>query len=189
MEQAQCYICVEAESPDNPYANEPLPCSCKGSITIHESCLKTVIEKSRVCSICKTRYNLKYLPQKNGRELIVEKLPNNYTLEYTVNEKGEKHGTYMLKRPNGRTQTVHSYIDGIMDGPYCEYYPDGQIHIVCSCKNNRLNGHYNEWYPDGTIKEESYYKDGKKHGECIEWISEGFIRVSTTILFEDGEQV
>lgn len=189
MSNQICYVCMDTETESNPYAKEPLPCICRGSIVIHEKCLQTVIQKSRICSICKNRFNLKYLPQKNGRELVIERLSDNYILEYTVNERGEKHGSYLLKRPDGSTETAHSYIDDIMDGPYCEYYPNGQIKIVCSCKNNRLQGYYTEWYPDGQIKEESYYKNGKKDGESIEWITDGYIRVSNVIQYEDGEQI
>lgn len=185
--QILCYVCMDCETESNPYAKEP--CICKGSIIIHEKCLKTIINKSRICSICKQRYNLKYLPQKNGRELIVEKLKNNNIIEYTVNEKGEKHGTYKVIGPEGNTKTVHSYIDGIMEGPYCEYYSNGQIKVICSCKNNKLQGHYIEWFSDGSIKEESYYMNGKKHGESVEWIQDGFIRISNIIQYEDGEPV
>ncbi len=182
-----CYICFEQESKENPYASEPPPCICKGSIVIHKKCLQTVIKSSRNCSICKTKYKINYLPQKDGRELIIETNSYGEQIEYTVNETGNKHGSYIIKNNEGRVILLHSYINGIMEGPYVEYYPNGQIKSVCKCRNNRIEGEYCEWYEDGSILEESNYKDGKKHGECIRWLRENGCRVANTINFIEGE--
>jgi antitoxin component YwqK of YwqJK toxin-antitoxin module len=182
----QCYICYEDESKNNPYVAEPSPCICKGSIVIHKSCLENVLKTSRNCSICKTKYNLKYLPQKDGRELI-ETSESGNRIEYTINERGEKHGSYIVKNTDGRTILLQSYINGIMEGPYVEYYQNGQIKSVCKCRNNKIEGEFCEWYEDGSILEESNYKDGKKHGECINWVREGGIKVALTVQYDEGE--
>jgi antitoxin component YwqK of YwqJK toxin-antitoxin module len=186
-ESILCYICYENESKENPYASDPNPCTCKGSIVIHKSCLENVIKTSRKCSICKSKYNLKYLPNKDGRELIV--LTSNYgeRIEYTINERGEKHGSYIEKNAFGQTVILHSYINGIMEGPYVEYYQNGQIKSVCKCRNNRIEGEFCEWDTNGNIVEESNYKDGKKHGEGIRWESEGWCRVAKTLNYVEGE--
>jgi len=184
-ESIQCYICYEDESKNNPYAVEPNPCICKGSIVIHTKCLENVLKTSRNCSICKAKYNLKYLPQKDGRELIETSEYGN-RIEYTINERGEKHGSYIIKNTEGRTVLLHSYINGIMEGPYVEYYQNGQIKSVCKCRNNRIEGEFCEWDKNGNIVEESNYKDGQKHGECIRWVSEGWCRVAKTVNYVEG---
>ena len=186
-ESILCYICYENESKENPYASEPNPCPCKGSIVIHTKCLENVIKTSRNCSICKSKYNLKYLPQKDGRELIIETAEYGKRIEYTVNERSEKHGSYVIKNSNGRTVLLHSYINGIMEGPYVEYYQNGQIKSVCKCRNNRIEGEFCEWDKDGNVLEESIYKDGKKHGECVQWVREGWCRVGKTLNYIEGE--
>ena len=180
-----CYICYENESKENPYASEP--CICKGSIIIHTKCLENIIKTSRTCSICKSKYNLKYLPQKNGRELIIETSDYGDHIEYTINEQGERHGSYIIKNSDGKTLVHYSYINGIMEGPYVEYYQNGQIKFVCKCHNNCIEGEFCEWYEDGTIIEESFYIDGKKHGECIQWIREDGCRVAMTLNYIEGE--
>jgi antitoxin component YwqK of YwqJK toxin-antitoxin module len=185
----QCYICYENETINNMYLKEVRPCKCKGSIVIHKKCLDTVIKTSRICTICKTRYNLTYLPQKNGRELIIEKSNYGEIIEYTINDKGEKHGTYIIKNLDGRTLILHSYINGIMEGPYVEYYQNGQIKSVCKCRNNRIEGEYCEWYEDGSILEESTYKNGLKHGECIKWVREYDIKIIQTIQYDEGNEI
>jgi antitoxin component YwqK of YwqJK toxin-antitoxin module len=182
-----CYICFEHESKENQYASEPPPCVCKGSIVIHKTCLQNVIKTSRNCTICKTKYKINYLPQKDGRELVIEVSQDGERIEYTVNERGEKHGSYTIKNREGRMVLLHSYINGVMEGPYIEYYPNGQIKSVCKCRNNRIEGEYCEWAEDGSVLEESNYKDGKKHGECIRWMREGFCRTAVTLNYVEGE--
>jgi RING-variant domain/MORN repeat variant len=188
MDQVVCYICFEPDTKENPYVTNPRPCPCKGSIEIHQQCLEQLLKASRHCSICKSKYHLKYLPKREGKELICI-VQGNRIIEYTVNESGQKHGSYYIKTIEGRTLIIHSYINGIMDGPYVEYYPNGQIRSACRCKNNKIEGEYTEWYEDGAIKEESHYENGKKHGECIEWIREGYSRVSTIKQYDQGEEI
>jgi antitoxin component YwqK of YwqJK toxin-antitoxin module len=181
-----CYVCFEHESKNNPYAESP--CICKGSIVIHKQCLETVIKTSRNCSICKIHYNLKYLPQKDGKELIIKDAHNNgEIIEYTINERGQKHGSYIIRARDGQMLECHSYINGIMEGPYIEYHSNGQIKSVCKCRNNILEGEYNEWDKDGNIIEESHYENGKKHGECIRWFRKGYMRVSKVLNYVDGD--
>ena len=182
-----CYVCYDCETPDNQYATNPSPCICRGSIVIHKKCLETTVNNSRHCSICKTKYNIKYLPQKDGKELIVEKDIMGRHVEYTVNEKGEKHGSYIVKNKYGKTAIMQSYINGIMEGPYVEYYPNGQIKSICKCRNNRIEGEFCEWSSNGDIIEESIYVNGIKNGECIIWNFEGYTRVAKVINYVDGE--
>lgn len=187
--QLACYICYEKESADNLYASEPPPCICKGSIVIHRTCLERVSIKSRNCSICKTHYNVAYLPSRNGYELITEVLSNGDVLEYTINSAKQRHGTYYKKNAEGQILIMHSYINGRMEGPWVEYYPSGQIKSCCKCKNDWIDGDYTEWYEDGTIKEESYYVNGLKEGECIEWKRLGGVRIANTSQYQNGHLV
>jgi antitoxin component YwqK of YwqJK toxin-antitoxin module len=186
-EQILCYICFDKETEQNPYANNPRPCSCKGSIKIHRSCLDIILDNCRICTICKNRYNKEYLPTKDGREVIINRNDRGEIEEYTVNERGEKHGSYTFKDEYGQTLVYHSYIDGLMEGPYIEYYPNGRMKFVCRCKNNMIEGEYCEWYEDGSIKEESIYKNGRKDGESIEWSRKGAIRVASKKYYVEGE--
>jgi len=165
--ETACYICYEKETSEFPYAINP--CSCKGSIAIHLKCLQEHIRWSKVCSICHSRYRIEYLPNKHGKELITVVTKFGNTIEYTINEKGQKHGMYLIRHRNGQTMIVQSYINGIMEGPSIEYYPSGQIKMMSRFKYNRLEGEFTEWYENGLIKEESYYQDGVKHGESTIW--------------------
>lgn len=52
----ECYVCYEPASSSNPFLFST-PCQCKGSIKLHNSCLKKMIETcGDSCSICKSKY-------------------------------------------------------------------------------------------------------------------------------------
>ena len=185
-DQIVCYICYDSETNDNKYVSNPRPCQCKGSIQIHLRCLNQIIKTDRKCSICKCRYNIKYLPQKDGRELIIRQTSSGYIEEYTVNGAGQKYGSYTLKNSDGQTLVYHSYIDDVMSGPFLEYFTNGQIKSVCKCKNNRIEGEFTEFYEDGSIREESYYVNGRKQGQSIRWVNKGYMKVAYKRTYNDG---
>jgi RING-variant domain/MORN repeat variant len=188
MEQPVCYICFEPSTEENPFVTDPRPCLCKGSIEIHKQCLEQVLKPTRHCSVCKAKYHKQYLPHRDGKELVIEAVDSGVYAEYTINDDGQKHGTYHLIK-NGNLLVTQSYINGKMEGLFVAYFPNGAIQIVCRCKNNKIEGDYTEWYSDGTLKEESFYVNGKKHGESIEWLRSGYTRVSNFKRYEDGECV
>jgi antitoxin component YwqK of YwqJK toxin-antitoxin module len=167
VEESNCYVCLE--STVEPFALHPLPCECKGDMKVHLSCLSRVIKRKRVCSICKTRYKLAYLPTKDGKELIIKRLKDGDIVEYTVDESGEKDGLYLLMDSSGGIIVAQHYEHGIRNGPHYEYYPSGAIKTYCICIENRIHGTYREWYEDGTLKELSYYSKGLKEGRSTIW--------------------
>ena len=187
QEQKQCYVCYESQTDATPFALSPLPCICTGSIAIHTRCLSQIIKESRFCSICKTKYNLQYLPQRHGLELVIESLEYGKQLEYTVNTNGDKHGLYSIKHHDGQVISKYSYINGILNGPFIEYYWNGHMKFLGQYKNGLQEGDYCEWYEDGTLLEESKYVDGVKHGLCIYYMKDGYITVSNMVNYVNGD--
>lgn len=186
-QESQCYVCYESQTDATPFALSPPPCICTGTIKIHATCLSQIIKKTRNCSICKTKYNLHYLPQRNNLELIIESLEYGRQIEYTVNSSGEKHGISIVKNRDGNIVSKYSYIDGKLDGPFIEYYWNGHMKFLGKYKNGLQEGDYCEWYEDGTILEESKYVDGVKHGLCIYYMKDGYITVSNMVNYVNGE--
>lgn len=182
-----CYICYEQNTLENPYAVEP--CQCKGSIAIHLSCLQEQIAQSRICCICKTRYKVHYLPNKNGLEQITHRTIEGYQIDYTVNEAGEKHGMFSIRHSNGQLLLRCVFVNGIRDGPVVEYYLTGQIKCIGTYKDDQLNGEYSEWFEDGWIREESNYEKGAKHGICTIWKRNGFHRETQVMYYQRGRIV
>ena len=187
MQSTQCYICYDDETPSNPYAKEPPPCICKGSIFIHQSCLKKVIQTSKFCTICKTKYNLKYLPQRNGRELMYEFTEYNELVEYTINQSGQKHGQYIIRSQAGEIVEAYNYTNGVFDGPFVEYYNSGKMKKLGTYKNGHLEGEYTEWYESGDLYEEAFYFNGQKHGKCTMYVKEGGVLIGSSQNYINGD--
>ena len=174
-----CYICYDSETPTNVFLKDPKPCACKGSILIHKDCLETLIKTSRVCSICKTKYNIKYLPSKNGLELITEVAINGDITEYTVNHDGEEHGEHTVKKSTGELVSQCYYKNGEMHGEYKTWYPNGHLECQCQTIHNRIVGEYKSWYDNGIMMEQSLYnKQGLKDGLSKKWDKEGNLIIS-----------
>jgi antitoxin component YwqK of YwqJK toxin-antitoxin module len=182
-----CYICFENETIDNPFLKDPKPCRCKGSIMIHKDCLEQVIKSSRNCSICKYKYNLKYLPNRNGLELVVEVDSDGDITEYTINENGAYHGDNIVKKSTGQIITQCRYTNGELDGPFISWYQNGQMESECVCNKNRIEGIYREWYENGVLKEQSIYRNGLRDGLMRYWDQNGILLFSRS--FINGEDV
>ncbi len=186
-ESILCYICYDSETAENPYLKEPQPCTCKGSIMIHKNCLDTVLKSSRVCSICKNKYNVKYLPNKNGLELITETAINGDITEYTITEEGDRHGEYIVKKSTGELISQSFYVCGLLDGPYKTWYYNGQLECECTCVNNKIHGPYKSWYENGLLMEEATYNNGVKDGLCKKYNNNG--KLVTKRNYQNGEVV
>ncbi len=186
-ESILCYICYDSEAAENPYLKEPAPCSCKGSIMIHKDCLNTVLKTSRNCSICKNKYNVKYLPTKNGLELITETAINGDITEYTITEEGDRHGEYIVKKSTGELISQSYYQCGLLDGPYKTWYYSGQLECECTCVNNKIHGLYKSWYENGLLMEEAMYHEGVKDGLCKKYDNNG--KLITKRNYQNGEVV
>jgi antitoxin component YwqK of YwqJK toxin-antitoxin module len=180
-----CYICYEQENENNCYLKEPQPCECKGSIMIHKNCFKEVLKSSRSCTICKTKYKLQYLPNKNGLELITEEAINGDISEYTINANNAIEGEYIIKKQTGEIISKTNYVDGLMHGEYRTWYENGQLECQCTIINNRIDGIYKTWYDNGIQMEESFYKDGLKDGTLKRWYSDG--KQTITRVYKNGE--
>jgi antitoxin component YwqK of YwqJK toxin-antitoxin module len=188
---AVCYICFEPETDDNQFAINPRPCSCKGSIEIHNKCLEKTINLQglRKCSICKTKYNIKYIPSKNGLELITKEYNNGYSIEYTINAEGQKHGTYYIKNEDGIIIQQETYANGVANGIFARFYSSGNLRSLCRCIDNKIEGEYTEWYEDGGIMEEVIYVNGLKQGDCKRWIKKNGICILATYTYDKGQQL
>jgi antitoxin component YwqK of YwqJK toxin-antitoxin module len=168
-ESVVCYICYEPETKNNSYLKEPPPCECKGSIVIHKQCFDEIIKTSRVCSICRTKYKIQYLPNRNGLELITEVAINGDITEYTIDEEGDKQGLYTVKKQSGEIISESNYLNGLLHGKYKSWYLNGQLECECNCFRNKIEGEYKSWYENGQLMEHSFYVEGLKDGMSKQW--------------------
>jgi antitoxin component YwqK of YwqJK toxin-antitoxin module len=181
----QCYICYEPETKNNSYLKEPPPCECKGSIVIHKDCLKNILKLSRVCTICKNKYKVQYLPNRNGLELITEVAINGDITEYTIDNEEDIQGECIIKKQSGQIISQSYYVNGVLHGKYKTWYLNGQLECECNCSMNRIEGKYESWYDNGQIMEHSMYVNGLKDGMSKVWDVNG--KLKNNRLYANGE--
>jgi hypothetical protein len=186
MEEKQtCYVCYEVETRMNPYVKEPSPCICKGSLVIHKQCLDKILKSSRICGICKTKYNSYYIPMRNGLEIVVEVNEYGDIIEYTVDEEGDKQGEQIEKTQSGEILSITHYKNGLLHGKYTSWYPSGQIECECHCINNKIEGELKSWHPNGVLMEYVFFRNGLKDGQYKRWDDRGHCIANR--IYIDGE--
>jgi E3 ubiquitin-protein ligase DOA10 len=50
----KCYLCHD-EATDERQFIDPNPCACKGTLRLHKSCAKELMNNYKSCSICKSK--------------------------------------------------------------------------------------------------------------------------------------
>lgn len=179
-----CYICYE-ESTEGNVLLDPNPCSCKGSIRIHQLCLQEVMKLSYMCSICKTPYNkpelagciCRIIPY-NEDSRVFRYGAGNLKEYYKTDADGKKHGTSKIY-----ATAFDHYVTQISAEPVLieeATYEHGRLHGVRRVWN--YNGHRNgvpAYYPrydityvDGEV--EGSFKTYEQHSHYI--AEEGILR-------------
>jgi antitoxin component YwqK of YwqJK toxin-antitoxin module len=178
-ETEQCYYCYGEESAEEPFALDPKPCACTGSIMLHKTCLQQLIQRSNTCSICINQYNLAYLPRLEELEELEEEdgyiIENNgcFKNKYKVNEAGQRHGLLKvyIKYANYPYCLVRkiNYVNGILEGLCEEFYNSGRLQHKCNFINGKMEGLYEIFYEDGSLRQYYNFINGKKEGVSETW--------------------
>jgi len=209
MDSLQCYVCHEEDTVENPFASDPKPCTCIGSIVLHKDCLIKLLQRSDKCSICKKKFNIIYKPLEDG--FIIKHLYG-YTIRYMVNDSDKFHGIYeiwenesliegkryLMKRinyvngvknglyeswwENGKLQKKTNYVNDKKEGLYEEWYYNGQLMIKVNYVDDKKEGLYEEWWENGNLKIKCHYTNDKKNGLYEEWNASGILKESVTFV-------
>lgn len=185
-ETEQCYLCYGEESAEKPFALDPKPCDCTGSIVLHIGCLQQLLMYSKNCSICKKNYNITCLNLyfKNKQKFdgfIIEHINGikygiKYRIKYKfkVNDAGQKHGPYeqyYIVGERGHVKKCY-YVNGKIEGLYeiWDWEQDiTNIRLRCNYINDKIEGLCEEWNENGQKYKKYYYVNGKIEGLSEEW--------------------
>jgi hypothetical protein len=123
-----CYVCYETETHDKPYLSSNV-CGCGQTYKIHVSCF-TMLQDKNTCSICKQEYkgigNLDI--RRNGLRLIFAIDNLGFREEYTVDDKGRKHGVHKIWYHNGNLWEENFYQKGLRNGIQKLYSVNGELY-------------------------------------------------------------
>ncbi len=156
--EVQCYICSGEEGP----FMDPMPCACRGSIALHQSCFNELKQYHSNCGICHTEYPAEFQDGLRIERGFVEGSTDRY--EVTIDLDGLFHGIYKEWDSNGKLIRKYQYHRDSKDGLCISYYPNGNI----KKKYTYMNGNKDElctmYYESGNIMEERHYSDGEMNG-------------------------
>ncbi len=171
-DETLCYICYDTESPGNPYALQPRPCACKGSIVIHLSCLEICVKRSTSCGTCKRPFHKVYhdIPKYRASLLGLKQITefyNSMKTVYTVDKHDRKHGTYTQYNEEGIKVKDAYYKEDKLHGHLRTYYETGQLMSHETYHEGILHGITRRYAPDRTVTYEGSYSNNKLHGRHI----------------------
>ena len=123
------------------------------------------------------------------RKVQVEQVFKNANTDivYVQGEETPYTGIIEIKFPNGKTQALMAYKNGVEDGINIIYYENGNIEYEKNVTNNGRTVYEKHYFSSGKLDFEATYKDGqldgvvKKYGENGQIIQQG--------TFKNGVQV
>ncbi len=189
-----CYICLQ-DSSQEPYV-EPNPCSCKGSIKIHQSCFIQLYEDRKKCLICNKSiehklngyFKIYYITTgklkkeglfKNGIEKGVW---NYYTEDGKLNEQvlfiNGRDAIMKSYYPSGALKIHHIWKDYNYDtADHTLYYENGSIKQKGTLILNKMHGYWTSYYKNGSLCEEGIFYYGNKNGLFKNYYTNGSIKI------------
>jgi antitoxin component YwqK of YwqJK toxin-antitoxin module len=142
MEKDKCYLCFEKETAKLQFI-DPIPCNCKGSIKLHSSCAKELMNNSESCGICKAGWRF------TGVKRIL--YPNGTINEEIHYVNGLKNGLHITYHTNGQVAIELNYINDVKEGPYKLYNKNGVLVHETNYINNKREGPYKTYYDNGAL--------------------------------------
>ena len=119
--------------------------------------------------------------------IIEIKFPNGKTQALMAYKNGVMHGKGITYYPSGKVWSKGNYKNGVEDGINIIYYENGNIEYEKNVSNNGRTVYEKHYYPSGKLDFEATYQDGqldgvvKKYGENGQVIQQG--------TFKNGIQV
>jgi antitoxin component YwqK of YwqJK toxin-antitoxin module len=193
--ETQCYLCYDTATSIQPFATNPPPCACHGTIALHRTCLYNILKQKSTCSICKQPYDPYYTDLAatwKPLQEMVEQITRETHLPYRLLD--FYHGNHIVYFPS--TQKVYcrfTTYEGHLDGTFTSYYKNGQerqrfqytmdtLHgaqqqwlstskpaYYYNYNNGVLEGLQRKWYSNGTLQKSYTTIDGKRTGPYEEW--------------------
>jgi antitoxin component YwqK of YwqJK toxin-antitoxin module len=78
--------------------------------------------------------------------------------------------------PNGKTESVETFVRGIYHGPYRKYYDDGTLQVEQNYVNGAMEGWSLAYYPNGKLREKVMLKNNDENGPFFEYYENGVLQ-------------
>lgn len=163
----QCFVCSQEEGP----FMDVMPCTCRGSVALHQECYNELKKYHSACSVCHTDYPAEYRDGLRIERGFAEGSTHRY--EVTVDDDGLFQGIYKEWNSNGKLIKEYRYHGDSKDGICKSYYPNGNVRKQYNYINGNKDGLCIVYFEDGQIMEEINYSDGYHHGIYLRYHANG----------------
>lgn len=119
--------------------------------------------------------------------LIEVKFPNGKTQALTSYRNGVVHGKGITYHPNGKVWSKENYKNGVEDGVNIIYYENGNIEYEKNVSNNGRTVYEKHYFSSGKLDFEATYQDVKLNGVVKKYGENGQVVQQGT--FKNGVQV
>ena len=123
------------------------------------------------------------------RKVQVEQVFKNANTDivYVQGEQTPYTGIIEIKFPNGKTQALMAYKNGVMHGKGITYYPSGKLLSEITFKNDKEEGIMKAYFENGKLQLEIPYKNGQVDGLVKRYDENGQVVEQAT--FKNGQEV
>jgi hypothetical protein len=99
---------------------------------------------------------------------------------------GVEEGKQRKWYPNKQLAEERFYINGKKEGTHKGWWPDGKQKFIFEAVNDEYNGEFKEWYPWGLLCKQFHYLNGQEEGSQRLWWDNGTVRANYVI--RDGKK-
>jgi len=101
---------------------------------------------------------------RNGLQIVDATDWFGHRVSYTINDAGERHGTYESRHSTGDLEFSAVYENGILHGPYTRWFGANVRHCVIPYKFGIIDGACMFWNVEGVLERTYDCVNGEKHG-------------------------
>ena len=119
------------------------------------------------------------------RKVQVEQVFKNANTDivYVQGEETPYTGIIEIKFPNGKTQALMAYKNGVMHGKGITYYPSGKVLSKGNYKNGVEDGINIIYYENGNMRSDENFIDGIPQGISKTFYENGQVEYETCLLY------
>jgi hypothetical protein len=94
---------------------------------------------------------------------------------------GVEEGLQKKWYPDKQLAEERFYINGKKEGTHKGWWPDGKQKFIFDAVNNEYSGEFKEWYASGLLGKQFYYINGQEEGSQRLWWDNGTVRANYVI--------
>ncbi len=162
-----CYVCLDKETDERKFV-DPNPCSCKGTIKLHNDCALELTNNTSKCSVCKTKWRFTGVKNRFWRNGDIAEEFTYVDGKCILHKEYYESGELWKIIEDGHTK-IYSKSSTLLRYSYSindhylnkEFYDTGELALEEYFNNHSmLTGYFKVYYINGQVSQEGHLKGG-----------------------------